>query len=108
MSQGRSAAPLLHCVTLNLHRLLVDIRQCHELVLLHLHVEVDTRWRHRVVIWDDDLERVTGRGRTLEDQVIRKGLIREIYNEQNISDAVNLFRTYLFFLLVLGTEGKFT
>ena len=107
MSQGRSATPLLHCVTLNLHRLLVDISQRHELVLLHLHVKVDTRRRHRVVIWDDDLQRVTCRGLTFEDQVIRKGLIREIYNEDNISDAENLFRTYLFSLLAPKTEGKF-
>ena len=49
LEQSVVATPLLDRVGLELHGLLIEVRQTLELLFLHLHVKVDARSRHWVV-----------------------------------------------------------
>lgn len=81
LCQGEVGPPIFDGVTLDLHRLSVDIRQLHQLALLHLHIEVDS-WSHlREVVRQDDLQRMPTGCYSLENQVVLHGLVWEVYGE---------------------------
>ena len=69
LQQSVVATPLLDRIGLELHGLLIEVRQTLELILLHLHVEVDARGRHRIVHRKDHFQWVTRRCDSFEDQV---------------------------------------
>ena len=77
LHQSVIGAPVSHRLSFDLHVLLVDVRELHQGRLLHLHIEVDARRRHRVSGRQDDFERVAGGCRPLDDQVVRFRFIRE-------------------------------
>lgn len=59
LDQGEVGAPLFDTASFNMHGLLVHVGESHELTLLHLHVKVNARRHHRVVLWQDYLQRVS-------------------------------------------------
>ena len=99
------STPLLDRACFDMHGLLIDIRQGHELALLHLHVEVDARWRHGVVLRQNDFKWVSRRRCPLKDQIVALGLPREIYRKIWLIKIQACDGTYLLTQRRLRTVG---
>ena len=82
LDQRIVSSPLLNRAGFEHHSLLVNVWQLHQSTLLHLHIKVDPWRRQWIVLRQNNLQWVSRRGGTLENQIVALRFSREIYRQK--------------------------